>query len=108
MSHKATYRRWTQTGPTLAEFLPVYADDDNAWWVLSGGDHMNLFDAAMDEVARLRNALRIIAEEEQKRLPRGGSNFVHGTALHALEPLSPAHADGTTALPVTGSPGGAS
>jgi len=33
--------------PSLAEFLPKYEADDNVWWTLACGDHMNLFDEAV-------------------------------------------------------------
>lgn len=61
-----TYRRWrdTPSTPTLAEFLPVYEQDDNAWWYLDGGHHMNLFDDLLeqakkdaDTIGNLRRAL---------------------------------------------------
>lgn len=53
---KGIFRRWatSPTTPRLAEFVPVYEQDDNAWWVLEAGHHQNLFDEAvelLDEVA---------------------------------------------------------
>lgn len=46
------------TGPTtppLKDFLEAYDDDDNVWWHLACGHHMNLFDEAVD---RFREAER--------------------------------------------------
>lgn len=37
--------------PTLDEFLAAYREDDNEWWRLSGGDHLNLFDEVLDRLA---------------------------------------------------------
>lgn len=39
--------------PALADFRRRYEADDNEWWRLGSGDHMNLFDDALDEIDRL-------------------------------------------------------
>ena len=59
----------TRATPPLAEFLAAFAQDDNEWWRLQGGDHLNLFeellderDAARAEVAALRSAVQTLAD----------------------------------------------
>jgi hypothetical protein len=50
-------RDWMKDGsrsPSLDEFLAVYNDDDSVWWMLAGGHHQNLFEAAVDELTALR------------------------------------------------------
>jgi hypothetical protein len=39
--------------PPLGSFLRAYAEDDNEWWRLSCGHHLNLFDAAVEQMDRL-------------------------------------------------------
>jgi hypothetical protein len=34
----------------LDEFLAAYLDDDNWWWRISCGHHMNLFDEAIERI----------------------------------------------------------
>lgn len=34
----------------LNEFLLAYGDDDNWWWRIGCGHHMNLFDAALERI----------------------------------------------------------
>jgi len=36
--------------PPLDEFLPRYDADDNVWWAMDSGHHMNLFDEAVDRM----------------------------------------------------------
>ncbi len=36
--------------PPLDEFLPLYDADDNVWWAMDSGHHMNLFDEAVDRM----------------------------------------------------------
>lgn len=38
----------------LKHFALNYADDDNLWWQLEDGEQKNLFDAALEEIAALR------------------------------------------------------
>jgi hypothetical protein len=38
----------------LFEFREAYEDDDNIWWRIDCGHHMNLMDAAFEEIDRLR------------------------------------------------------
>lgn len=40
--------------PPLDEFLTAYEDDDNWWWRLACGHHLNLFDAAVDRIEQAR------------------------------------------------------
>lgn len=42
--------------PPLDDFLAVYNDDDNEWWRIECGHHMNLFEAAVDERDEAREA----------------------------------------------------
>jgi hypothetical protein len=39
--------------PPLDEFLTDYNDNDNIWWAMSCGHHMNLFDAAIERIDEL-------------------------------------------------------
>lgn len=41
----------------LDEFLAVYEQDDNVWWMIGGGHHMNLFDAAVDQLEDARREI---------------------------------------------------
>ena len=34
----------------LDEFLADYAEDDNLWWRIASGHHLNLFEAAVDRM----------------------------------------------------------
>ena len=43
----------------LSEFLPLYREDDNRWWMLSLGDAQNLFDEAVE---RMEAAEALVAE----------------------------------------------
>lgn len=48
MSDKRT-KGWIKdndTTPDLDTFLVAYAEDDNIWWEIACGHHMNLFDEA--------------------------------------------------------------
>lgn len=42
--------RSTSPDDALDTFLREYEEDDNAWWVRSGGEHQNLFDELLDRV----------------------------------------------------------
>jgi hypothetical protein len=49
---------------TLDEFITQYEQDDNVWWTLGSGDHMNLFDDALErieELTRQRDSARDLA-----------------------------------------------
>lgn len=46
----------------LAEFFAAYEEDDNLWWRVGCGHHMNLFDAAMEEIDRLKLQLKTARE----------------------------------------------
>ncbi|MCC3333563.1 hypothetical protein [Nocardia abscessus] len=58
----------TDQTPSLDEFRRVYEADNNAWWRLECGHHMNLFDAALEkldamlELARDRKDDLVIAQ----------------------------------------------
>jgi hypothetical protein len=38
---------------SLNDFLKAYNDDDNWWWRISCGHHLNLFDAALERIYQL-------------------------------------------------------
>jgi len=42
----------------LEEFIVAYFEDDNIWWRIDCGHHMNLFDAAVERIRELEEALR--------------------------------------------------
>jgi hypothetical protein len=46
----------TPTAP-LEDFRAAYEADDNWWWRIGCGHHQNLFDAACDEIDRLRDII---------------------------------------------------
>jgi hypothetical protein len=55
----------------LAEFLEAYNDDNNWWWQISCGHHMNLFDAAVDEIERLKEEIAVLSGYTQTAHERG-------------------------------------
>lgn len=60
--------------PTVDEFLATEQTDRNAWWRLDSGDHLNLFDEAVeqrDAAVAERDALRPVAEAARDLLLRG-------------------------------------
>lgn len=48
--------------PSPDEFEEMQKADPNLWWRIGCGHHENLYDGAMDEIERLRAALRIASE----------------------------------------------
>ena len=44
--------------PPLDEFLTEFDENDNAWWYLSSGDHLNLFEEAVDRMQTAEAAVR--------------------------------------------------
>ena len=38
---------WKQT-PTLDDFAAMYDEDDNLWWRIDSGHHLNLYEAARE------------------------------------------------------------
>lgn len=48
--------------PSLDEFLAMRAADPNAWWRLDSGDHLNLFEEALDELERLETGTQEIVD----------------------------------------------
>lgn len=48
--------------PKLDDFLAEYEQDDNCWWRLACGHHMNLFDEA---VSRMQQAERRLAADQR-------------------------------------------
>ena len=64
-SHRAYRRmdvvycdRHLPSSPTLDEFLPKFRKDDNYWWALASGDHLNLFEDAIERMDAAEAALR--------------------------------------------------
>lgn len=52
--------------PSLDEFLAMREANPNAWWRFDSGDHLNLFEEALDALEQLRSGKRInvfVAEE---------------------------------------------
>jgi hypothetical protein len=44
--------------PPLDEFLTEFDENDNAWWYLSSGNHLNLFEEAVDKMQTAEAAVR--------------------------------------------------
>jgi hypothetical protein len=57
----------TPTAP-LADFLTAYAEDDNWWWRISCGHHLNLFREAVDRITELEYAIIHAADEMQQTM----------------------------------------
>jgi len=66
----------TEPTPSLDEFRKAYEADDNLWWMLQSGDHMNLFDQALERIDELE------AEWDRSRADAGRAHGNAG-ALHA-------------------------
>lgn len=47
--------RWPHTPPHHV-FRALYEEDDNLWWRAGSGHGMNAYDAALEEIDRLRSA----------------------------------------------------
>lgn len=47
--------RHAEQAPTadLEEFIAAYFEDDNIWWQIGCGHHMNLMDAAIERIREL-------------------------------------------------------
>ena len=43
--------------PKLDDFLKAYERDDNVWWRLACGHHMNLFEEAVERMQRAERRL---------------------------------------------------
>ena len=58
-------RAMEQDGPTadLEEFITAYFEDDNIWWRIGCGHHMNLFDAAIERIRELEQQVRELQDE---------------------------------------------
>lgn len=52
--------------PPLDEFLAEYKSDDNTWWYLASGHHLNLFDAALDQLEQARAELAATVRAKQE------------------------------------------
>jgi hypothetical protein len=48
--------------PPLDEFLKTYEQDDNVWWIMDCGHHMNLFDQAVERMEQAERRLASQAE----------------------------------------------
>jgi hypothetical protein len=62
----------------LNEFLPLYREDDNRWWLLSAGDMQNLFDEAIERAEALGTQLAAV------RQALGGSENSNPVSLAAF------------------------
>ena len=54
--------------PPLDEFLARYDEDDNEWWLLASGHHLNLFDEAEAAYERMRAENERLREENEAAL----------------------------------------
>jgi hypothetical protein len=52
--------------PPLDEFLKRFHEDDNEWWRVPCGDHLNLFEEA---VSRMEAAERRLASQPEEKSP---------------------------------------
>jgi transposase len=88
--------------PPLDEFLPRYDADDNVWWAMDSGHHMNLFDEAIDRMqaaeARLAALLDAIGEHptelrvQASMLDERGDHFIAAMLRRiaaAMQPSDP-------------------
>ena len=57
---------WKQT-PPLDEFNVMYDEDDNVWWRIGCGHHMNLYDAAVE---RYQTGEHVFAELRKLHAPK--------------------------------------
>lgn len=62
---------WTRLGnsdptPSLAEFQRLQAEDDNLWWQVNCGHHLNLFEAATERVAELERELAALRQRSME------------------------------------------
>jgi len=57
--------------PPLDDFLREYEQDNNVWWELSCGHHMNLFEAAVERMQEAEKLLsRLILPSEAFVVPQ--------------------------------------
>lgn len=47
----------------LEEFIAAYYEDDNIWWSIGCGHHMNLMDAAIERIRELEQRVRELQNE---------------------------------------------
>jgi hypothetical protein len=59
---------WQVPTAPLEDFLIAYAEDDNWWWRIACGHHLNLFDAALDRIEELEYAIIHAADEMQQTM----------------------------------------
>lgn len=62
--------------PPLKEFLKKYDKDDNAWWYLDSGHHMNLFDEVVQRMEQAEAAAELW-EESAKHWKHNHANQVN-------------------------------
>lgn len=60
--------------PSLEEFCARYEADNNEWWGISCGHHQNLFEAACEEVDRLRAELAAVRSDWSPGLQNDGTH----------------------------------
>lgn len=56
----------------LEEFIAAYFDDDNIWWRMSCGHHMNLFDAAIERIRELEQRVGELQNERPSAVDTPG------------------------------------
>ena len=71
----------TDPTPALDDFLAEYEADDNKWWRLQGGDHLNLFDEAIYRMRAAEGAVRRVRDvaaawDNEPSLPPAVYNLV--------------------------------
>jgi len=66
----------------LDEFLEDYADDDNLWWRIECGHHMNLFDAAVERIQQTEERCLVLKESYDKMLKK---YYEADAALHRMK-----------------------
>jgi hypothetical protein len=60
----------TDQTPSLDDFRQSYETDNNAWWRLECGHHMNLFDAALEALDAARGAIDAMQTAHESQLTR--------------------------------------
>ena len=80
-----TIGKWDQEGtPGLDEFLVHYRSDDNIWWMVSCGHHLNLFESAIEEIDRLQGILDNIRAVCDQHEECDGGDCTPGMIIHDI------------------------
>jgi hypothetical protein len=54
--------------PPLDDFLREYEQDDNCWWRIPCGDHLNLFEAAVERMQAAERRLAALSPSETSQI----------------------------------------